>query len=204
MVVSAGRGLDAARGTAPGTASPPPPWTVLAGSAEGDDGRTYTWSVSTAGALAASGAASRRCAGEPVTGVDVAGAALWLSGDDEAVVVVDAPHFGTELLDALQYGPAWLRARVFHPQLTQAEQAWLDELERRDAAEVVPRVVAALEATLGDPLRVEADRALQAAEIMLAEGYVISPRHLFSTHGQLFSAPAREMITDWLVEHAPD
>ena len=200
MAISAGRGVD---GLPPGTASPPPPWTALAGSAEGDDGRTYSWRVSTAGALEGSGASSRRCGGERLPAVDVAGAALWLEGDDEAVVVVDAPHFGLELLERLQYGPAWLRARVFHPQLTEAEQAWLDELDERDAAEIVPRVVAALEVRLGAPLRVEADRALEAAAIMLAEGYVISTSHLFSAHRQRFSARAREMITAWLAEHAP-
>lgn len=136
---------------------------------------------------------------------DVAGVPMWLTeGDDAAIVVVDAPHFGPELLEVLQYGPAWLRARVFHPLLTGAEQAWLDGLEQRDADELVPRVVAALEAELGVPLRVEADRALRAAEIVLEEGYVISTSHLFAAHGARFSHRARRVITAWLGEHAPD
>ncbi len=184
-----------------GGGKPPPPWTSLEGHARGDDGRTYAWSIVTTAAL-----------DEPFEGdgdawrplPDLAGVRLWLDGGERPVVLVDAPHFGPELLDALQYGPAWVRARVFYPLLTQEEQEWLDGLEQRDAEALVPRVVAALEAELGVPLRVEADRAVRAAQIMLQEGYVISTDHLFSTCGHLFSGPARDLVTSWLAEHTPD
>lgn len=186
----------------------PPPWTELTGRAQGDDGRTYSWSVVTRAALGDGGADVDTGAGGPhgrlVAVPDLGGAPLWLTEGDEALVVVDAPHFGPELLDVLQYGPAWLRARVFHPQLTEAEKAWLDSLERRDADELVPRVLAALEAAFGAPLRVEADQAVRAAEIMLEQGYVISTGHLFTSHRHRFSNRARTTITTWLADHAPD
>ncbi len=191
---------DASSGSRQG-GKPPPPWTSLDGRARGDDGRTYAWSIVTTAAL-----------GDPFDGdgdawrglCEVAGVRLWLDEREPPVVIVDAPHFGPELLDALQYGPAWLRAQVFYPLLTEAEQEWLDGLEQRDADALVPRVVAALEAELGVPLWVDADRAVWAAQIMLEEGYVISPVHLFSTCGELFSSSARALVTSWLAEHAPD
>lgn len=176
---------------------PPPSWTALTGHARGDDGRTYSWSIVTTAALGDSGV---RLVAVP----DLAGVPLWLTDGDEALLVVDAPHFGPELLDVMQYGPAWLRARVFHPRLTETEQAWLDGLEQRDADELVPRVLAALEAEFGAPLRVEADQAARAAEIMLEQGYVISTTHLFARHRDRFSNRARETITAWLAHHAPD
>lgn len=176
---------------------PPPPWTALTGHAQGEDGRTYSWSIVTTAALVDGG-------GRLVAVPDLAGVPLWLTGGDQAMLVVDAPHFGPELLVVMQYGPAWLRARVFHPRLTEAEQAWLDGLEQRDADELVPRVLAALEAEFGAPLRVEADQAARAAEIMLEQGYVISTAHLFASHRSRFSNRARETITAWLAHHAPD
>lgn len=147
---------------------------------------------------------SGRSSGDWLALPDLVKVPLRLDDGERPTVVVDAPHFGPDLLDALRYGPAWLRARVFYPLLTEAEQEWLDGLERRDADELVPRVVAALEAKLGVPLRVDADRAVRAAQIMLEEGYVISTIHLFSAHGHLFSSGARDLIASWLVEHAPD
>lgn len=187
---------------------PPPPWTALTGHAEGDDRRTYSWSVVTMATLSDRGAEAEVGAGgldvELVAVPDLAGDPLWLTEGDESLLVVDAPHFGPELLDVMQYGPAWLRARIFHPRLTEAEQGWLDGLEQRDADELVPRVLAALEAELGAPLRVEADQAARAAEIMLEQGYVISTTHLFATDSHRFSDQARQTITTWLADHAPD
>lgn len=199
-----GCGVGASNG--PGEASTagkaPPPWTSLDGFAEGDDGRTYSWRIVTAAVLA--GTDPLDDSEGSVALADLAGVTACITGGEPSLVVVDAPHFGPELLDALQYAPAWVRARVFYPLLTGAEQAWLDELEQRDADELVPRVVAALEAQLGVPLRVEADRATWAARIMLEVGYVISTDHLFSAFGPRFSIEAQELITAWLAERAPD
>ena len=128
MVVSTGRSAIGGSNGPPGDDCPQPPWTTAHGLAMGDDGRNYSWSIVTAADVIALGDHTADADGLQAV-PDLGGPPLWLSHGEEPVVVVDAPQFGPELLDLVQYGPAWLRARVFIPQLTHAEREWLDALE---------------------------------------------------------------------------
>lgn len=128
MVVSTGRSATRDSNGSSDDDSAQPPWTTAHGLAMGDDGRNYSWSIVTSADVIALG--DHPAGADGLQAVpDLGGPPLWLSHGEEPMVVVDAPQFGPELLDLVQYGPAWLRARVFIPQLTDAEQEWLDALE---------------------------------------------------------------------------
>lgn len=128
MVVSIGRSATRDSNGSSDDDCAQPPWTTAHGLATADDGRNYSWSIVTTADLSRSGNHPAGADGLQAL-PDLGGPPLWLSQGDEPMVVVDASQFGPELLDLVQYGPAWLRARVFIPQLTDAEQEWLDALE---------------------------------------------------------------------------
>lgn len=182
----------------------PPPWEALDGFAEADNGRRYSWQISTLGRYLDP---SSWEPGETVERYDrlpLPGATgLYVTAGEVPLVLVDGRFFGAHLVDLLQDGPPELRPRWLWPELTQDEQDWLDELEAADERHQVPLAIATLAAVFGEPVRIEAGQAPAAAAVLAEAGYVISPEPLFRTHRTSFSNRARQLMRSLLAEHQP-
>lgn len=182
----------------------PPPWDVLEGFAEADDGRRYAWEISTLSTYLNPSAWDAGEIVEPYDRLPLPGTTdLYVTAGGVPLIVVDAPCFGSRLLDGLQYGPPALRSHWLWPVLTEDEQEWLDELEMTDERHQVPLAMAALAAVFGEPVRIEAGRAAAAAAVLGEAGYVLSPEPLFRAHRAAFSNRARQLIRSLLAEHQP-
>lgn len=95
------------------------------------------------------------------------------------------------MVDTRVGGGRLCRPRLFTPMLMGVEQEWLDELEKRELAVLVPRAIAALEMRFGRAFRIESGRA---EEVLAEIGYVLSPSPLFDACVGQFSTQARQKI----------
>lgn len=182
----------------------PSPWETLDGFAEADNGRRYSWQISTLGRYLDP---SSWEAGETVERYDrfpLPGATgLYVTAGEVPLVLVDGRFFGAQLVDLLQDGPPELRPRWLWPKLTQDEQDWLDELEAADERHQVPLAMAALAAVFGEPVRIEAGQAPAAAAVLAEAGYVLTLEPLFRAHRTSFSNRARQLMRSFLAKHQP-
>ncbi len=184
--------MGIAEGSSAGSDDVSPPWLTLEGFAAADNGRCYAWEISTLSAYRALGG-DDDVVGTPLPQL---GDGVVSVGDEFPVVITPADWFDEASLDRLRWSPPDIRPLIFEPLLTPAETAWLEQLESADPAVLVPRAMATLTAAFGAPVRIEADQAVRAADVLRAVGYVGCVDDLFTAYHACFSTKARRVMHD--------
>lgn len=109
-----GRSVDRSRLAMTDT-TVPPPWEVLEGVLEADDGRDYAWEISTLKAYLDPGWLDGDTPPPYHPFPELGRADILLSETRVPMIIVDAPSFGPELLDFLQSSDPQLRSEWLYP-----------------------------------------------------------------------------------------
>ena len=174
------------------------PWTGIDALAYDLDGRTYTFAVETEERFA------EGLALEPgLTYVrrDIHlgyPASVWTTDDWEyPSVVVDAAEFGIELVDLLISGGEQV-SRVFVPDLTEDEQAWLDDVDLPARVRMLEGAWSTLVGFGGPDWRVVSKDVDVVVAALLEAGISCDPDLFLSKWPQRISNTARKMLRDRL------
>lgn len=128
---------------------------------------------------------------------------LYLAPWDEPSVLVDAPSFDWPLIDRLLFTAPEVRRRILWPcHPTEEEVLVLSRLEvGYSADDAIRHAIVALKERFGDPLRIEAQDADQAAQLLRDCTFLGRPTDLFEVEPGVFTPQAKHLLLDcWDIE----